>query len=319
MSDMHDYKKLLTMDGRVLPAVALQLLKDRDARDSARDTDNIHPSSLSKRDWCIRENWYTIKKQQKDAESFSFQRLNVFAEGHNIHAKWQGWLYNAGILEGMWQCSNPTCSHKWYDVSPMVCPTCHNPKPHYREVPIENHEYRIQGHADGIISDKEGKAIVEIKSVGLGTIRFEAPDLYKQYQNKEITIDGLWKKIRQPFSAHVKQGLLYMYCTGITDAVILYEWKPTQEVKEFSIKFNQDLVQPMLDNCTRLMSALETTIPPMRPMWAEEPTSYGCKFCSYRNTCWRLDDEPGDGTVSTGLRSPVKAKRTVTRTTKKHR
>ena len=291
MSDLHDYRKLLNMDGRVLPAVAIQILKDRDVRESARDTDHIHPSSLSKRDWCIRENWYTIKGQQKDPESFSFQRLNVFAEGHNIHAKWQGWLNRAGVLEGLWRCSGQGCFNQWYGVSPTECPVCQTPNPVYKEVPISNEEYRILGHADGIINDKIGRAIVEIKSVGLGTIRYEAPDLYKQYQNKEVTLDGLWKKVRHPFSAHVKQGLLYMYCTGVHDAVILYEWKPTQEVKEFPIKFNKDLVQPMLDNCLRLMSALETTIPPMRPMWAEEPKSSGCKFCPYRNTCWRLDDE----------------------------
>lgn len=291
MSDMHDYKKLLNMEGRVLPAVAIQILKDRDLKESTRDTAHIHPSSLSKRDWCIRENWYTIKGQEKDPESFSFQRLNVFAEGHNIHSKWQGWLHRAGVLEGLWKCSSQGCPNEWYGVSPTECPVCQTTHPVYKEVPISNEEYRILGHADGIINDKAGRAIVEIKSVGLGTIRYEAPDLYKQYQNKELTIDGLWKKVRHPFSAHVKQGLLYMYCTGIQEAVILYEWKPTQEVKEFSIKFNKDLVQPMLDNCLRLMSALETTIPPMRPMWAESPKSSGCKFCSYRNTCWRLDDE----------------------------
>ena len=88
MSEMHDYKKLLTMKGRILPTVAIQILKNRDNHDNARDTDHIHPSDLSKRDWCPRATWYTIKKHPKDYENLSFQRLNVFAEGHYIHAKW---------------------------------------------------------------------------------------------------------------------------------------------------------------------------------------------------------------------------------------
>jgi hypothetical protein len=133
--------------------------------------------------------------------------------------------------------------------------------------------------------------LIEIKSVGLGSLRWEAIDLYKKYQSGELTLDGLWKKIRQPFPSHIKQGLLYMYCTGIHEIVYLYEWKPTQEVKEFVVKFDAGLVQPMLDNCRRLVTALQGDIPPMRPMWAEEPKCSGCTFCPYKKTCWRLEDE----------------------------
>lgn len=291
MSDMHDYKKLLTMKGRILPTVAIQILKNRDNHDNARDTDHIHPSDLSKRDWCPRATWYTIKKQPKDPENFSFQRLNVFAEGHYIHAKWQDWLNSAGVLEGMWECNSDICKNKWWDTSPEKCPSCGTPTPKYREVPLNNEEYKILGHADGIVNDQQGRTLIEIKSVGLGSLRWEAIDLYKKYQSGELTLDGLWKKIRQPFPSHIKQGLLYMYCTGIHEIVYLYEWKPTQEVKEFVVKFDAGLVQPMLDNCRRLVTALQGDIPPMRPMWAEEPKCSGCTFCPYKKTCWRLEDE----------------------------
>lgn len=314
MSEMHAYKKLLTMDGRILPTVAMQILKDRDAKESTRDTDHIHPSDLAKRDWCPRANWYTIKKHPKDPEDFSFQRLNVFAEGHYIHAKWQDWLNNAGVLEGLWQCKSDICNHKWEAVSPEKCPSCGTPKPIYREVPISNEEHHILGHADGIVNDKKGRTLIEIKSIGMGTLRFEAIDLYKQYQKGELTLDGMWKKVRQPFPSHIKQGLLYMYCTGIHQMTFLYEWKPTQEVKEFVVGFTPELVQPMLDNCKRLMTALEGDVPPMRPMWAEEPTCNGCKFCPYKKTCWRLEDESRDGTVPEKLSVTRKTKRLTPRT-----
>jgi len=294
MGDYNDYKKLLMMQGRILPAVSLQILKDKENRDSGRDTKHLHPSDLAKRDWCPRATWYTIKDKPKDAESFSFTRLNIFEEGHYIHAKWQRWLHNAGVLEGNWLCASDVCKHKWWAIAPHNCPSCGSPHPKYKEVPLSNEEHHILGHADGIISDAQGKALIEIKSVGLGTIRFEAPDLAKAYEKKELTLDGLWKKIRQPFPSHIKQGLLYMYCTGIHEIVYLYEWKPTQDVKEFSLRFNKDLVQPILDNCRRLLLSLEKEIPPMRPMWAEKPTSSGCKYCPYKETCWRTDEYNGD-------------------------
>ena len=81
----------------------------------------------------------------------------------------------------------------------------------------------IIGHADGIVSDKKGRTLIEIKSVGLGTIRWEAPDLYNQYTTERLSIDDVWKKLRQPFASHVRQRMLYMHCTGIHELVFLYE------------------------------------------------------------------------------------------------
>jgi len=286
MSDMHNYKNLLKMNGRVLPTVAIQLLKSKKQKDKKRDTSFFHPSELAKRDWCPRASWYTIKNEVKADENFSFQRLNVFEEGHAIHHKWQTWLWEAGVLEGNFRCGS--CKHLWWDLSPNHCPECGSTIAlSYAEVPVKDEEYGIRGSADGIVSDKKGRTLIEIKSVGIGTVRFEDFDLYKQYEeNPNMGIDGLWKKIRQPFPSHVRQGMLYMHCTGIHDLTFIYEWKPSQEVKEFSIKYLPHLVQPILDSCRVLLVALQQKIPPMRPAWAETATCSGCKYCPYKNTCW---------------------------------
>lgn len=282
---MHNYRKLLTMEGRVVPAVAIQLLKNKQERDKGRDNSKLHPSELSKKDWCPRASWYSLKGYKKPSENFSFQRLNVFAEGHSIHAKWQKWLWNAGILEGMWACQS--CKYTWWDVSPETCTECDSTLIDYSEVPLDDPEYMLIGHADGIVTDKKGRALVEIKSIGLGTIRWEAPDLYGQYISENLTMDELWKRIRQPMATHVRQGMLYMHCTNIHDLVFIYEWKATQEVKEFTIKYIPELVQPILDNCKRVMAALDGKIPPMRPAWAESVSCSGCKFCPFKDTCWK--------------------------------
>jgi len=284
--DMHNYKNLLKMNGRIIPLVAVQLLKSKKEKDKHRDTTMFHPSDLAKRDWCPRATWYKIKGEVDSDETFSFQRLNVFEEGHAIHAKWQKWLWDAGVLEGQWRCGS--CSHKWWDLSPRNCPEC-NASEHlaYAEVPLKSEPYGIIGSADGIVSDKKGRTLIEIKSVGLGTIRFEALDLYKEYEtNPAMGIDGLWKKIRQPFASHIRQGMLYMHCTGIHDLTFIYEWKPSQEVKEFSIKYLPELIQPILDSCQLLLVALQQKIPPMRPAWAESSSCSGCKYCPFKKTCW---------------------------------
>lgn len=250
---LKNYKQALTSRHRLIPVVEEFLMREQLA--STRDTQHLHPSEICKRDWCQRASWYTIKGYEKKEErALSFQTLNIFAEGHNIHGKWQAWLYDSGILEAP-------------------------------EVPIFDEEHRIMGHADGIINDSKGRAVLEIKSVGAGTVRMEDFELFQSASSP----DEMWKKIRKPFMTHLRQVNLYMYCLGIHDAIVLYEWKATQDVKEFAIKFQPELIEDILAGCRSVIRSLESGIPPMRPAWVEDSTSKTCKQCPYKGVCWKDD------------------------------
>jgi hypothetical protein len=137
---LKNYKKSLLSHSRLIPVAEEMLMREQ--LESTRDTEHLHPSEICKKDWCPRSSWYTIKGYERDDKPLSFQTLNIFAEGHAIHDKWQTWLTKAGVLEQV-------------------------------EVPIINEEHHLMGHADGIINDAKGKAILEIKSVGIGTVRVE--------------------------------------------------------------------------------------------------------------------------------------------------
>ena len=251
---LKNYKESLVSKNRIIPAVERIAMKHK--LESTRDTQHLHPSEICKKSWCPRSSWYTIKGYNKEERRFSFQTLNVFEEGHSIHRKWQTWMEEAGILEAS-------------------------------EVEIFNEEYRLMGHSDGIIKDKKGRAIVEIKSVGAGTVRYEDYDLWSSTEST----DDLWKKIHKPFYSHLRQINLYMYCTGIHDGILLYEWKATQEVKEFHVKFQPSLIEDILSSCKSVIRGLESGIPPMRPVWIEDSTNWACKNCPYKNTCWKEDDD----------------------------
>jgi len=249
---LKNYRNSLTSHGRLVPAVEKILIKEQ--LESTRDTLHLHPSEICKRDWCPRSSWYTIKGYERKDKPLSFQTLNIFAEGHNIHGKWQAWLMDAGILE----------------------------KP---EVPIYDEEHLIMGHADGIINDSKGRAVLEIKSVGAGTIRMEDFDLF----SNSTTPDEMWKKVRKPFMTHLRQINLYMYCLGIHDGVFIYEWKATQDVKEFAVRFQPELIEDILTSCRLVVRALESGIPPMRPAWIEDSSNKTCKACPYNEVCWKED------------------------------
>jgi hypothetical protein len=280
---------------RVLGPIEETMREDMILNNSHRDTEHLHPSEMSKDRWCIRQTWYKINgHSESNPENLNLRRINILAEGNNIHDKWQNWMRRAGILAGNWKCL--ICHHKWWqDSSPVICPECEADGHliRYAEVAVEDKAHRIIGHADGMVIDERGKALIEIKSVGLGTIRWDAPKLYELYESGAADLDELWKRIKRPLTTHLRQINLYMHCTGIHDAVVIYEWKPTQEVKEFQIKFDPLIVEEMLDKADDLIEHLDAgTLPPRidNAMKSKMP----CVFCSYKSTCF-------DSPVSVGF------------------
>lgn len=282
--NLQEYKAAMRSRGRVIPLVEEVAKSEAALKNTKRDTKHLHPSELSKKDWCSRAAVYKITGVESAPESKAFGTLNVFAEGNTIHEKWQTWLWRAGVLSGDWTCED--CGSRWSATSPNTCPGCLSSRIRYGEVPIHNDEHRILGHADGTIVDKEGTALIEIKSVGVGTVRFEKPSLFMDYSKGEVSLDEMWKLIKTPFASHVRQGNLYMHCTGIHTIVFIYEWKPTQAVKEFVLKYNSEIVDPILENCKTVIAHLDANTIPDRPTWAESPTSNGCKYCPYKKGCW---------------------------------
>lgn len=293
------YKKALTSPGRVLPKVQEVVLREGLRDSESRDTKYLHPSEICKKNWCPRASWYVIKGGERQKQSYALQRMNVFAEGNSIHSKWQSWIGKAGILEGNWKCV--TCQNRWYGISPTECPSCQSSDVTYREVPIQNDEHHLIGHADGIINDGN-KAVLEIKSVGLGTVKFEAPELFMPYSKGDISLDTLWRKIRTPFPAHIRQVSLYMFCLGISEAVILYEWKPTQDVREFTLKFQEQQITSILDGCKQVKSALDKDTTVMRPIWATDSECANCKKCDFNSRCWSNDADQAVSDTEDGAR-----------------
>jgi CRISPR/Cas system-associated exonuclease Cas4 (RecB family) len=258
-----DMKRILNSPYRLLAPVERHLLEQNIKNNEERDSLHLHPSEICKRDWCPRSSWYKIKGYPSPAESFTLQRLNIFAEGHLIHQKWQNWLKDAGVLV-------------------------------QAEVPIKDEDHHIIGHADGVISDKHGNAVIEIKSIGLGTIRMENYGLFAPYGRKEITADELWNSIKEPFPSHIRQTQLYMYCLGIHDAIILYEWKANQDVKEFAVSYQPDIVEPILASCHTVVRALEDNVAPVRPSWLTKEHKT-CRMCPYKKECYNNEDSSDSG------------------------
>lgn len=260
------------------------------AKPSTRRQDIVHPSETSKESWCPRGTYYRIlacreadNPYLKPAETIAPQLLNIFDEGHYIHDKWQRRLWKMGDLWGNWKCMKCDTFQRATDI-PDKCYICGAgiEVMQYLEVPLRYDPLLISGHADGAIPRLN--ALIEIKSVGAGTARIEAPDIYeKNSDGSYINLQGLWKDIKEPFPSHIRQGQLYLaLCAKIglpfTQIIFIYESKFNQGVKEFVVKYDPEVSKDILLNCSKIVAALDMNGP-----IPECPTGT-CKDCEKYGT-----------------------------------
>jgi hypothetical protein len=222
---------------------------------------------MAKTGWCPRSTYFRILACReagdpflKPAESVGVQLLNIFDEGHYIHDKWQKRLRDMGRLWGNWVCQ--VCDHRFKDqLYPGICSYCDQEILIYREVPLRAEQYLISGHADGAIPDIN--SLIEIKSVGTGTVRIEAPEIFsKNSEGQKIDLTGLWKDIEEPFPAHIRQGQLYLALCNLMglpfdQIVFLYEAKFNQGAKEFAVKYDPAIGNALLAQAEEIVKALD--------------------------------------------------------------
>ena len=291
-------------------------------QNEGRDLAVLHASEMCYKSFCERAAYYRltgVEGQKEDAPYFQIDV--VWEEGHAIQRKWNDWINAMGVLRGTWRCVH--CAHSWEATSPKRCPECGTPEPIYMEVILWSEKYGLSGHADGDIDEgTEDDPLLEVKSIGAGTLRKEVPHLLTKYSYKVeldngdtrsvIDMDRLWRDIKRPFPSHLKQGMLYCFLAGRSTMIFIYEFKPTQAVKEFVIKFQPDLIKDILESALDIKYAVAKKRIPQRPSWADDATVDGCKTCAYRDRCWGTTSTQGESDESEEGRRPA-ARRGVAR------
>lgn len=244
---------------RVLGSLERHLLAK--PRDKSRRTDVLHPSDMVKKDWCHRASYYHLMgREPLSTRVHGLRTQSIFAEGHAIHAKWQSWFQDMGTLYGKWYCYE--CGEIFWGGS-----DCHDGPIEYREVPLFYEPLRINGHADGLLLNLGDPLMLEIKSVGAGTIRWEAPALFMEHNGD---LDKCFSAIKSPFESHINQVQIYMKLAELIglehvpqEAVVIYENKATQEAKEFVIPKSDFSIAPLFEAAAKIVEAVKNQTPPV--------------------------------------------------------
>lgn len=263
-STLSKYLKARSSSSRLIGP--LDKFHQANPRDENRRTDVIHPSDLCKADFCARDSYFTILNGEPTT-ALPLRTRSIFDEGHAIHDKWQSWFRQAGWLYGTWRCL--VCDSSWWDVSPEECvnPDCRSRLVRYTEVPVTDSGLMISGKADGWIIGQGDDCLIEVKSVGSGTIRMEQPALLQD------DLGTAFRNIRRPFPTHMRQGVIYlellsrMHQQGLLsscprEVVFLYELKMDQSVKEFVVQADPELAKDMLDTAYDVARAVRSKTPP---------------------------------------------------------
>ena len=229
-----------------------------------RSTTVLHPSEMIKKDFCRRGSYFLLSGHTKIAEKPALRLQSIFDTGHQIHAKWQKWFQEMGVIHGQFQCA--VCDKFTWGTSPEACEHCGAPedKLTYEEVTLRDDALRIKGHTDGWIKGIGDDTLIEIKSIGPGTIRSEAPSLMMDADGDFMKA---WNNVRRPFSSHIMQGQVYLELMNrmghnVEEIVFLYELKADQSYKEFSIKRDYEIVRHVFDNAEKIVKAVEAGVAP---------------------------------------------------------
>lgn len=234
--------------------------------DRSRSTTVIHPSEMIKPDWCHRAQYYLLKGEAPAPRAISLDLALVFEEGHRIHARWQDWFGEMGKLYGVWECDG--CGDKeWGLYQDLIDSHTNHGSLVYREVPVSSQDHMISGHADGWLKGLGDDLLLEIKSVGEGTIRWEDPAGWIESGND---FKKYWSGLTSPFYSHLMQAQVYMKLLELMfpeektpqEAVFIYESKVDQKRKELVVNKSDFGVTELFDTALSIVEAVKNDTPP---------------------------------------------------------
>ena len=126
------------------------------------------------------------------------------------------------------------------------------------EIDIPNKEI-VHGRADAIINIDGEPFVVEIKSMN----------------------SAAFFRLNAPEPDHFKQIQMYLHYFNIKRGILIYENKNTQEIKEFSVEYDENAAKNVLEKLHILKAQIQNDIIPD----VDGIEEWRCSYCPYAEEC----------------------------------
>lgn len=134
------------------------------------------------------------------------------------------------------------------------------------EIPIPSQEI-ISGRADAILCINNENYVLDIKSIN----------------------SMIFRNLNQPKEDNLFQLQLYMHYFNIKKGILLYIDKDQQNIKEFTVDYDQELVKGLLDGFYDLRAKIEANSVPGR--LPDYPLNWQCSYCQFKEICKIADGQ----------------------------
>lgn len=260
-------------------------VKDKDKRSYA----HYHPSEMGK---CLRKAQYKrytdmglIDVEEKDLES---QKLRLFDKGHNMHARWQRYFADIGVLKGKWKCSNPLCkevygkSEKQGIFCPESCKKCNATEFEYLENNVADEELNFKGHAD-LVLDFSSFEAEKFDGVRQAFNVANLPQNSIVIDMKTINHDQFKRLSGSPHPEYIIQLTIYIFLLDCEYGLLIYENKNNSDMAAFKVERDDDIMNAVKKQVEKMNEMVDSRLlPPPRPT---SKSDYECKYCEFAPLC----------------------------------
>ena len=277
---------MIGFDGRPpLVEVLVRPYMIKKTMDNSRRYDIFHPSAWGSCRRRMAYQYYNEKEKfiEQNPNSIDFRLQRIFDNGHGTHARWQNYLDKAGYIRGYWRCTNPHCAmlHGADKELGSFNPTrdenwsckCGSKSLAYEEILVKSlPEYNFEGHVDAVID--------------LSGTPYEKPGSVNVFVVDMKTIkDDLFSELTDPKHEHVVQVHIYMWLLNLKGAVVLYENKDNQSVKEMFVPRDDSLIERIKREALELREILSIRKLPKRFDGATR-SKFPCRGCEFLDLCF---------------------------------
>jgi|TARA_Y100000310_G_scaffold344276_1_gene456157 hypothetical protein len=289
-------KDVTSILGIVDTYIRWRQVEDQDKRSYA----HYHPSEFGK---CLRRAQYKhyadLGLIESEPQAFDSQKLRLFGKGHNMHARWQRYFTGAGVLRGVWQCSNWQCRKEYGReerlgvFKPEKC-ECGCGHFHYNEVHVSDETLNFKGNAD-LILDFSNLDAKRFSGVRVAFNKDHLPDGPVVADMKTSNQNQFRDRVKGsgPHPEYIIQLLIYIHILDCEYGLIIYENKNNSDVACFKIERDEKKFELIKEQVTKLNQMVaEKYLPPPRPLTKAD---YECKYCEFSPLChkssvWNMPD-----------------------------